>query len=150
MCQCNFSIAFISFQPQLEFELQSGAAYHSLGFEDKNLGSSPCWWAATVATYCPSRPGELPKFLSSKPCEWLDAPRCKYRRKSVRSPAKSCESRQPSRQPPSRQSVYGCRKSWLHRPKLSKLEAPRNKQGRGNAKQWSKCPYEKRSCRWSK
>ena len=49
--------------------LQSGATYHSLGFEDENLESSPGWWAATVATYCPSRPGELPKFLSSKPCE---------------------------------------------------------------------------------
>ena len=42
---------------------------HSLGFEDEELGSSPSWWAATVATYCPSRPGELPKSLSSKPCE---------------------------------------------------------------------------------
>ena len=49
--------------------LQSGAARHSQGFEDKNLGSSPGWWAATVATYCPSSPGELPKFLTSKPCE---------------------------------------------------------------------------------
>ena len=29
-------------------------------FVNKNLGSSPGWWAATVATYCPSRPGELP------------------------------------------------------------------------------------------
>ena len=37
------------------------------GFEDEDLGSSPGWWAATVATYCPSRPGELPKFLSTKP-----------------------------------------------------------------------------------
>ena len=34
---------------------------------DKNLGSSPGWWAATVATYCPSRLGELPKFLSTEP-----------------------------------------------------------------------------------
>ena len=41
----------------------------SLGFEDDDLESSPGWWAATVATYCPSRPGELSKFLSSKPCE---------------------------------------------------------------------------------
>ena len=56
--------------------LQSGAAYHSLGFEDENLGSFPAWWVATVATYCPSRPGELLKFLSSKPCEWSDASRC--------------------------------------------------------------------------
>ena len=46
--------------------VQSGAAYHSLGFEDENFWSFPGWWAATVATYCPSRMGELPKFLSSK------------------------------------------------------------------------------------
>ena len=51
---------------------------HSLGFEDEDLGSSPVWWAATVATYCPSRLGELCKFLSSKPCEWSDAPRGRY------------------------------------------------------------------------
>ena len=25
------------------------------GFVDLDLGSSPGWWAATVATYCPSR-----------------------------------------------------------------------------------------------
>ena len=48
----------------LYIAVQSGAAYHSLGFEDDDLGSSPGWWAATVATYCPSRPGDLPKFLS--------------------------------------------------------------------------------------
>ena len=40
------------------------------------FGELPGWWAATVATYCPSRLGELPKFLSSKPCEWSDAPPC--------------------------------------------------------------------------
>ena len=56
--------------------VQSGASDRSLGFEDEDLGSSPGWRAATVATYCPSRQGELPKFLSSKPCEWSDAPRC--------------------------------------------------------------------------
>ena len=49
--------------------IQSGTARHLLGFEDEDLGSSPGWWAATVATYCPSRTGELQKFLSSKPCE---------------------------------------------------------------------------------
>ena len=40
-----------------------------LGWIDLDLGSSPGWWAGTVATYCPSRPGELPKCLSSKACE---------------------------------------------------------------------------------
>ena len=34
-----------------------GAAGHLLGFEDEDLESSSRWWAATVATYCPSRPG---------------------------------------------------------------------------------------------
>ena len=48
--------------------VQSGAAYRALGFEDGNLKSSLGWWADTVATYCPSRLGELPKFLSTKPC----------------------------------------------------------------------------------
>ena len=41
------------------FHIQSGAAYHLLGFEDENVGSSPGWWAANVPTYCPSKPGEL-------------------------------------------------------------------------------------------
>ena len=60
------------------WSLQSGAAHHSLGFVDENLGGSPGWWAATVATYCPSRPEELPTFLSSKPCEWRDAQQCMW------------------------------------------------------------------------
>ena len=49
--------------------VQSGASDRSLGFEDGDFRSSPGWWGATVATYCPSRPGELPTFLSSKPLE---------------------------------------------------------------------------------
>ena len=40
--------------------IQSGAAYRSLGFEDENLGSSPGWWAATVAAYCRSRLRDYP------------------------------------------------------------------------------------------
>ena len=52
--------------------VQSGASDRSLGFEDEDLGSSPGWWAAAVATYCPSRRGELPKFVSLKPCERRD------------------------------------------------------------------------------
>ena len=38
-----------------------------LGRVDLDLGSSPGWWAATVAAYCPSRPVELPKSKSTKP-----------------------------------------------------------------------------------
>ena len=51
----------------LSLHLQSGAAYHSLVFEDVDLGSSPGWWAASVATYCPSRMEEHSKFKSTKP-----------------------------------------------------------------------------------
>ena len=58
--------------------LSLSASGHSLGFEDEDLGSSPGWWAATVAIYCPSRPGELPKFVSSKPSERPDAPLCSF------------------------------------------------------------------------
>ena len=35
--------------------------------KNDNLENFPSWWAATVATYCPSKPGELPKFSSSEP-----------------------------------------------------------------------------------
>ena len=38
-----------------------------LGWADLDLGSSPGWWAATVATYCPSRVVEHPKSKSTKP-----------------------------------------------------------------------------------
>ena len=70
----SVTISSLSQYPDI---VQSGpwASDRSLGFEDEDLGSSPGWWAATVATYCPRRPGELPKFLSLKPCEWSDAPR---------------------------------------------------------------------------
>ena len=56
-------------RPSHFYHLHCGAACYSLGFEDDDLGSSPGWWVASVATYCPSRPGELPKLLSSKPFE---------------------------------------------------------------------------------
>ena len=55
--------------PDLDSDpLQSGiiipihcwASRHSLGFEDEDLGSSPGWWATTVATYCQGRPGNSP------------------------------------------------------------------------------------------
>ena len=41
--------------------VQSGASGERLGWVDLDLGSSPAWWAATVATYCPSRMVEHPK-----------------------------------------------------------------------------------------
>ena len=36
-------------------------------FVDLDLGSSLGWWAATVATYCPSRMVEHPKSKSTQP-----------------------------------------------------------------------------------
>ena len=38
-----------------------------LGWVNLDLGSSPGWWAATVATYCPSRMVEHPKSKSTQP-----------------------------------------------------------------------------------
>ena len=38
-----------------------------LGWVDFDLGSSPGWWAATVAAYCPNRMVEHPKSKSTKP-----------------------------------------------------------------------------------
>ena len=49
-------------------ELQGDSGGPIPRFVDLDLGSSTGWWAATVATYCPSRPGELPRFLFTKPC----------------------------------------------------------------------------------
>ena len=56
--------------------LQRFSSTLSQSFENEDLGSFPSWWAATVATYCPNRHGELPKFLSSKPCDRVDEKRC--------------------------------------------------------------------------
>ena len=44
------------------------AAYHLLGFEDENLGSSHGWWAATVATHCPKYPNSYFQNLAN---DWL-------------------------------------------------------------------------------
>ena len=49
--------------------IQSGAVYRLQGFEGNVFQSSSGWWAATAATYCPSRLVELPKTLPSKPCD---------------------------------------------------------------------------------
>ena len=38
-----------------------------LGWVDLDLGSSHGWWAATLATYCPSRMVEHPKSKSAQP-----------------------------------------------------------------------------------
>ena len=41
--------------------------YEYLCWVDLDLGSSPGWWATTIATYCPSKMMELPKSKSTKP-----------------------------------------------------------------------------------
>ena len=38
-----------------------------LGWVELDLGSSPGWWAATVATYCLNRMVEHPKSKSTQP-----------------------------------------------------------------------------------
>ena len=44
--------------------IQGGASGRTVGWVDSELGSSPGWWAATVATYCPSRMVEHSKSKS--------------------------------------------------------------------------------------
>ena len=39
----------------------------NLVWVDLDLGSSPGWWAGTVASYCPSRMVEHPKSKSTQP-----------------------------------------------------------------------------------
>ena len=56
--------------------IQSGASGEQLGWVDLDLGSSPGWWAASVATYCPSRMVEHPKSNSTQPSRYPDAPDC--------------------------------------------------------------------------
>ena len=49
--------------------LHSWAARHSQGFVNKNLGTSPGLLGQLVTTVVAHQPGELPKFLLTKPCE---------------------------------------------------------------------------------
>ena len=56
--------------------IQSGASGLGLGWVDLDLGSSPGWWAASVATYCPNRMVEHPKSNSTQPSPKPDAPDC--------------------------------------------------------------------------
>ena len=61
------------------FIVQSGASGEGLGWVDLDLGSSPGWWADTVATYCQSRMVEHPKSKSTQPSPSPDAPDCTVR-----------------------------------------------------------------------
>ena len=56
--------------------LQGGDGGWLLGWDDLDLGSSPRWWAATVAAYCPSRMVEHPKSKSTQPSNQPPSPPC--------------------------------------------------------------------------
>ena len=43
-----------------------------------NLPSSPGLWAATAASYCPRRPGELPKLIATENRTQGDGSPCMY------------------------------------------------------------------------
>ena len=43
-----------------------------------NLGNSLGWWAANVATYCPSRPSQLTEKNITKYVEQVDENRCRF------------------------------------------------------------------------
>ena len=49
-----------------------------------NLGSSPGWWAATAASYCPSRSGELPKLIATEYRNQGDGSPCKLKETTCR------------------------------------------------------------------
>ena len=49
-----------------------------LGCADLYLESSPGWWAAIVATYCPSGVVEHAKSKSTQPSRYPDAPLCRH------------------------------------------------------------------------
>ena len=61
----QYSIVEITFIRMTLVQGDSGGL--RLGWVDLDLGSSPGWWAATVATYCPSRMVEHPKSKSTQP-----------------------------------------------------------------------------------
>ena len=46
--------------------LQRFSSSHSQGFKDEDFGNSPGWWAATFATYFPSRPLQLAQKKMTK------------------------------------------------------------------------------------
>ena len=54
------------------FVVQRYSSTLSQGFEDEDLGNFPGWWAATVATYCPSRPSQLLATTITKHCDRVD------------------------------------------------------------------------------
>ena len=52
---------------QMRHAVQGDSGGRIPRFVDLDLGSSPGWWAATIATYCPSKMVEHPKSKSTQP-----------------------------------------------------------------------------------
>ena len=54
-------------RPEASTVYRASHVLEDLGWVDLDFGSSPGWWAATVATYCPNRMVEHPKSKSTQP-----------------------------------------------------------------------------------
>ena len=52
--------------PEINYVYRASHVLVDLGWVDFDFGSSPGWWAATVATYCPSRPGGTSQIQVNK------------------------------------------------------------------------------------
>ena len=52
--------------------LQGYSSTLSQGFKDEDMGNSPGWWVATVASYCPNRPSQLLETTVTKHCDRVD------------------------------------------------------------------------------
>ena len=79
---CSASALIICFihhsvsRPPRQTFISTGWKGWGLYFVDINFGSSPGLWAATAARYCPSRPGKLPKLMSTKYRPYPDGSPC--------------------------------------------------------------------------
>ena len=62
------------FESKFQYRVRHLPGY--LGWVDLDLVSSPGWWAATAATYCPSRMVEHSKSKSTQPTDKPPAPPC--------------------------------------------------------------------------
>ena len=61
-------LATVSFLVSYIVRVQGYSSGLDMGWVDLDLGSSPGWWAATVAAYCPGRMVENPKSKSTGGC----------------------------------------------------------------------------------
>ena len=61
-----------AFFGKMSNNLQRYSSTLSQGFKVEDLGNSPGWWAATIATYCQSRTSQLLAKTVTKHCDRLD------------------------------------------------------------------------------